>query len=120
MSTLPSHPPTASTPAKYQEFALTDDSLIFFFGQGEIMPGAGGALQVTVPRSAVAPMLRSAGRESVDLALAGGDDDAPVMADRHPDRPTAGVGQPVGVHRVAVAEGEDHQRQTVSPSRTTV
>ncbi|MGP4053514.1 esterase [Mycobacterium sp. 4D054] len=44
-------------PAKYQEFAITDDSLIFYFGQGEIMPGAGGALQATVPRSAVAPML---------------------------------------------------------------
>ncbi|MDN4518178.1 RsiV family protein [Mycolicibacterium austroafricanum] len=44
-------------PAKYQEFALTDDSLIFYFGQGEIMPGAGGALQATVPRSAVAAML---------------------------------------------------------------
>ncbi|MDY6995166.1 MAG: esterase [Actinomycetota bacterium] len=44
-------------PAKYQEFALTDDELIFFFGQGEIMAGAGGALRATVPRSAVASML---------------------------------------------------------------
>ncbi|CAN3128191.1 esterase [Mycobacterium sp. smrl_JER01] len=44
-------------PAKYQEFVLTEDSLIFYFGQGEIMPGAGGALQATVPRSAVASML---------------------------------------------------------------
>ncbi|KWX67694.1 esterase [Mycobacterium sp. NAZ190054] len=44
-------------PAKYQEFAVTDDSLIFYFGQGEIMPGAGGALQATIPRTAVAPML---------------------------------------------------------------
>jgi len=44
-------------PAKYSEFALTDDSIIFFFGQGEIMAGAGGALQATVPRSAVATMM---------------------------------------------------------------
>ena len=44
-------------PAKYQEFALTDQELIFFFGQGEIMAGAGGALQARVPRSAVADML---------------------------------------------------------------
>ena len=44
-------------PAKYSEFALTDDSIIFFFGQGEVMAGAGGALQATVPRSAVASML---------------------------------------------------------------
>lgn len=44
-------------PANYQEFALTDDSVIFFFGQGEMMAGAGGALRATVPRSAVASML---------------------------------------------------------------
>lgn len=44
-------------PAKYSEFALTDDSIIFFFGQGEVMAGAGGALQATVPRSAVASLM---------------------------------------------------------------
>lgn len=44
-------------PAKYQEFAITDDSVIFYFGQGEIMAGAGGALQATIPRSTIAPML---------------------------------------------------------------
>lgn len=44
-------------PAKYSEFALTDDSIIFFFGQGEVMAGAGGALQATVPRSAVAALM---------------------------------------------------------------
>ena len=44
-------------PAKYQQFALTDEELIFFFGQGEIMAGAGGALRATVPRSAIADML---------------------------------------------------------------
>jgi len=44
-------------PAKYQEFAVTDDSVIFYFGQGEIMAGAGGALQATIPRSAIAAVL---------------------------------------------------------------
>lgn len=49
-------------PAKYQQFAITDDSVIFFFGQGEIMAGAGGALQATVPRSAIAPLLAASGQ----------------------------------------------------------
>jgi hypothetical protein len=31
--------------------------VIFFFGQGEVMAGAGGALQATVPRSAIAGLL---------------------------------------------------------------
>ena len=53
----PISPTDGLDPAKYQEFALTDEELIFFFGQGEIMAGAGGALRATVPRSAVADML---------------------------------------------------------------
>ncbi len=44
-------------PANYQNFALTDDSLIFFFGQGEMFPESAGPVQVSVPRVAVAPML---------------------------------------------------------------
>lgn len=44
-------------PAKYQEFVLTDDEVIFFFGQGEVMAGAGGALQARVPRSEIAQLL---------------------------------------------------------------
>ncbi len=53
----PISPADGLNPEKYQEFALTDDSVIFYFGQGEIMAGAGGALQATVPRSAIAPLL---------------------------------------------------------------
>ncbi|AFM16601.1 Protein of unknown function (DUF3298) [Mycolicibacterium chubuense NBB4] len=53
----PISPADGLDPAKYQEFALTDDSVIFFFGQGEVMAGAGGALQATVPRSAIADLL---------------------------------------------------------------
>jgi hypothetical protein len=44
-------------PQKYQNFAVTDDALIFFFGQGELLPEAAGAVEVSVPRSAVAAML---------------------------------------------------------------
>jgi hypothetical protein len=53
----PISPADGLDPAKYTEFAVTDDSVIFFFGQGEIMAGAGGALQATIPRAAIAPML---------------------------------------------------------------
>ncbi len=31
--------------------------MIFFFGQGEMMAGAGGALQATIPRARSPPML---------------------------------------------------------------
>ena len=54
---VPISPSDGLDPAKYTEFAVTDDSVMFFFGQGEMMAGAGGALQATVPRAAIAPML---------------------------------------------------------------
>lgn len=44
-------------PSKYQNFAITDDELIFFFGQDELLPSAAGATVAHVPRSAVASML---------------------------------------------------------------
>ena len=53
----PISPTDGLDPAKYQEFAITDDSVIFLFGQGEIMAGAGGVLQATIPRAAIAGML---------------------------------------------------------------
>ena len=37
-------------PAKYQNFAIPDDSLIFFFGQGEMLRSRRVPLQVSVPR----------------------------------------------------------------------
>lgn len=53
----PIAPADGLDPAKYQEFAVTDNEVIFFFGQGEVMPGAGGALQAAVPRTAIADVL---------------------------------------------------------------
>ena len=44
-------------PANYQNFALTDDALIFFFGQGELLAEAAGAAEASVPRAIVAPIL---------------------------------------------------------------
>jgi Protein of unknown function (DUF3298) len=47
-------------PSHYQNFAITDDELIFFFGQDELLPSAAGATVAHVPRSAVAFMLAPA------------------------------------------------------------
>jgi hypothetical protein len=44
-------------PSKYKNFAITDDSVIFFFGQGELLAEAAGATQATVPRESLASML---------------------------------------------------------------
>jgi hypothetical protein len=51
--------PVAPTydPTNYQDFAVTNDGVIFFFSQGELLPEAAGATQVLVPRSAIDPML---------------------------------------------------------------
>jgi hypothetical protein len=44
-------------PTNYQNFAVTNDGVIFFFDQGRMLPDAAGALQVLVPRSAIDPMI---------------------------------------------------------------
>lgn len=44
-------------PGNYKNFAITDDSLIFFFSQGEMFAEAAGPVQASVPRDVVAPML---------------------------------------------------------------
>lgn len=50
--------PTAGLdPMNYQDFAVTNDGVIFFFSQGELLPESAGATQVLVPRSAIDPML---------------------------------------------------------------
>ncbi|OBJ57449.1 RsiV family protein [Mycobacterium asiaticum] len=41
-------------PANYQNFAVVNDGVIFFFDQGALLPDA---VQVLVPRSAIDPML---------------------------------------------------------------
>lgn len=44
-------------PANYQNFAVVNDGVIFFFDQGVLLPDSAGALQVQVPRSAIDPMI---------------------------------------------------------------
>jgi len=56
--TPPAIPPSVGLdPLTYQNFAITNDSLIFFFSQGEILPESAGALQVAVPRGPVDAMI---------------------------------------------------------------
>ena len=40
----------------YQNFAITDDELIFYFAPGELLPSLAGASQVHVPRNAIPPL----------------------------------------------------------------
>ncbi len=44
-------------PGNYQNFALTDDAVIFFFGQGQLLPESAGASSASVPRAVLAPIL---------------------------------------------------------------
>lgn len=44
-------------PSKYQNFALTDDAVIFFFGQGELLAESAGPVEASVPRATLAPLL---------------------------------------------------------------
>jgi hypothetical protein len=41
----------------YQNFALTDDAVIFFFGQGQWLPQVAGPREVSVPRAEIASVL---------------------------------------------------------------
>jgi hypothetical protein len=51
-------PPTVGLdPSKYQNFALTDDAVIFFFGQGELLAESAGPVEASVPRATLAPLL---------------------------------------------------------------
>lgn len=40
----------------YQNFAITDESVIFYFGRAEMLPSYAGETSVTVPRSALPPL----------------------------------------------------------------
>jgi len=49
-------PSTGLDPSHYQNFAITDDQLIFYFAQGEMLPAVAGPTQVQVPRNAIPPL----------------------------------------------------------------
>ena len=44
---------TGMDPSHYQNFAITDDAVIFFFGRAELLPSYAGATSVSVPRTAI-------------------------------------------------------------------
>jgi hypothetical protein len=50
-------PEVGLNPATYENFAIQNDSLVFFFGQGAILPESAGALSVTIPRAPVDRMI---------------------------------------------------------------
>ena len=54
---LPFVPGALYNPANYQNFAVVNDGVIFFFDQGVLLPDSAGAMQVLVPRSAIDPMI---------------------------------------------------------------
>jgi hypothetical protein len=43
-------------PSHYQNFAITDDAVIFFFGQGELLTSDAGATSASVPRTSLPPL----------------------------------------------------------------
>ena len=49
-------PSTGLDPSHYQNFAITDDQLIFYFAQGEMLPAFAGPSQAQVPRNAIPPL----------------------------------------------------------------
>jgi hypothetical protein len=49
-------PTAAYDPMNYQDFAVTNDGVIFF-SQGQLLPEAADATQVLVPRAAIDPTL---------------------------------------------------------------
>jgi hypothetical protein len=50
-------PEVGLDPKTYENFAITNDTLVFFFSQGELLPEAAGALQVSIPRGPVDAMI---------------------------------------------------------------
>jgi hypothetical protein len=49
-------PGSGLDPSHYQNFAITDDEVIFYFAPGELLPMSSGATSVPVPRNAIPPL----------------------------------------------------------------
>jgi hypothetical protein len=49
-------PSAGRDPSHYQNFAITDDQLIFYFAPGELLPAFAGPNQAQVPRNAIPPL----------------------------------------------------------------
>jgi hypothetical protein len=49
-------PSVGLDPSHYQNFAITDDQLIFYFAPGEMLPPFAGPARAAVPRNAIPPL----------------------------------------------------------------
>jgi Protein of unknown function (DUF3298) len=49
-------PGSGLDPSHYQNFAITNDDVVFYFAPGELLPPFAGASQVHVPRNAIPPL----------------------------------------------------------------
>lgn len=49
-------PSSGRDPSHYQNFAITDDQLIFYFAPGEMLPAFAGPCQAQLPRNAIPPL----------------------------------------------------------------
>jgi hypothetical protein len=49
-------PGSGLDPSHYQNFAITDNDLIFYFAPGELLPLSAGATSARVPRNAIPPL----------------------------------------------------------------
>ncbi|WAJ46761.1 RsiV family protein [Mycobacterium sp. Aquia_216] len=49
-------PSSGRDPSHYQNFAITEDQLIFYFAPGEMLPAFAGPCQAQVPRNAIPPL----------------------------------------------------------------
>ena len=50
-------PSTGMDSSHYQNFAITDDQLIFYFAPGEMLPAFAGPSQAQIPRNAIPPLV---------------------------------------------------------------
>ncbi|MGZ6780499.1 MAG: hypothetical protein ACXVGO_16080, partial [Mycobacterium sp.] len=58
VATLYARPTFTLTPLVFQNFVLTDEAVIFFFGEGQLIPADNtGPRQISVPRDELAPLL---------------------------------------------------------------
>lgn len=58
MATKPAIAPQVGlNPVTYENFAIQNDNLVFFFGQGTLLPESAGALAVSIPRGPVDRMI---------------------------------------------------------------
>ena len=49
-------PGDGKDPSHYQNFAITDDAVTFYFARAELLPSVAGETSVTIPRNSLPPL----------------------------------------------------------------